>query len=257
MDAPFLLPSISLNFYLAKHTRSKKISALAIPTLSDSPALRKAYGPKWDNCAAKDNINPSNGKQKAPTPRPPPWGRERSSGVNIGAVWRCPGLQQGQRRGGGGGAPGVYPGGGGGLPWLAARPPPPGGQLGAPESPAGRACALPGGLQAAANLGAMAPSPLRRSRCAPGAAHRCATSRGFPLLTAPPNHGKLIMVRRGGHHCPHYREKSSDPQEQSAALFFCPCCRKAASKRGRPAPEAHPAPGTPSRPRSLAAGRGR
>ena len=65
------------------------------------------------------------------------------------------------------------------------------------------------------------------------------------------------MVRRGGHHCPHYRKKSSEPRERSAALFFCPCCRKAASKRGRPAPEAHPAPGTPSRPRLLAAGRGR
>lgn len=39
--------------------------------------------------------------------------------------------------------------------------------------------------------------------------------------------------------------------------FLYPCCREATSKRGRPAPEAHPAPGTPSRPRSLAAGRGR
>ena len=67
----FFLPYISLNFYLAKYTRSKKISALAIPTLSDSPALRKAYGPKWDNCAAKDNINPSNGKQKPPPPARP------------------------------------------------------------------------------------------------------------------------------------------------------------------------------------------
>lgn len=80
--------------------------------------------------------------------------------------------------------------------------------------------ALPGGLRAAANLGAVAPSPPRRARCAHGAAHRCATSRGFSLLTAPPNYGKLIVGRRGGHHCPHYREKSSEPRERSAALFF-------------------------------------
>ena len=41
-----------------------------------------------------------------------------------------------------------------------------------------------------------------------------------PPLTAPPNYGKLIVGRRGGHHCPHYREKSSEPRERNAALFF-------------------------------------
>lgn len=133
------------------------------------------------------------------------------------------------------------------MPWLAARATPPGGQPGALESLLVGPAALPGGLRAAANLGAVAPSPPRRARCAHGAAHRCATSRGFSLLTAPPNYGKLIVGRRGGHHCPHYREKSSEPRERSAALFFTPAVGKlrprggALRRRRTPPPEPPPA----------------
>lgn len=129
----FCTPLNFAKFLFSEIHPVKKNKALATPTLSDSPALRKAYGPKWDKYASKDNINPSLGKQKAPTPRPPPWGRERASGVNIGAVWRCPGLQQGQRR------PEASPARRKAF-WSGRRP-----SLAA--------------LQAAANLGAVAPSP--------------------------------------------------------------------------------------------------
>lgn len=67
----FCTPLHFAKFLFSEIHPVKKISALAIPTLSDSPALRKAYGPKWDNCAAKDNIIPSNGKQKPPPPARP------------------------------------------------------------------------------------------------------------------------------------------------------------------------------------------
>lgn len=174
------LPLISLNFYLAKLHRPKKISALATPTLPDSPALRKAYGPRWENCPAKDNINPSRGKQEPPPPRPAPVGAgRRGSGVNTGAR----------------------------------------GQPGAAESLLVGPAALPGGLRAAANLGAVAPSPPRRARCAHGAAHRCATPRDFSLLTTRPNYGKLFLWRRGGHFV-RTIEKMAALAFAIAAIFF-------------------------------------
>lgn len=201
----FCTPLNFAKFLFSEIHPVKKNKALATPTLSDSPALRKAYGQKWDNCASKDNINPSCGKQKAPTPRPPPWGRERPSGVNIAA--RRP-----ARRGG-------KPFGRAcGPPWRPCRPPP--------------------------TWGPWAPSPPRRTRCARGAAHRCATSRGFPLLTAPPNYGKLIVARRGGHHCPHYRKRAAI-RESGALLFSLPLLPGSYVQEGAPCAGGAPRPRNP------------
>lgn len=130
------------------------------------------------------------------------------------------------------------------MPLLQARATPPGGQPGATESLLVGPAALPGGLRAAANLGAVAPSPPRRARCALGAAHRCATSRGFSLLTAPPNYGKLIMGRRVGI-IVRTIEKRAANRESGALLFSLPLLSGSYVQEGAPCAGGAPRPRNP------------
>lgn len=111
----------------------------------------------------------------------------------------------------------------------------------------GGPAALPGGLRAAANLGAAGPPAPHAARGVLAVLRTAALPlAAFPLLTAPPNYGKLIVGRRGGHHCPHYRKRAAI-RESGALLFSFPCCREATPRGGAlrrrrtPPPEPPPA----------------
>lgn len=138
--------------------------------------------------------------------------------MSIGAVWRCPGLQQGQRR------PGASPARRKAF-WSGLRP-----SLAA--------------LQAAANLGAVAPSPpTPRAVCSRCCAPLRYLSR-LSLLTTPPNRGKLIVRRRVGI-IVRTIEKRAANRESGALLFSLPLLSGSYVQEGAPCAGGAPRPRNP------------
>lgn len=155
---------------------------------------------------------------ESPHPPPAPVGAGARLWVSIGAVWRCPGLQQGQRR------PEASPARRKAF-WSGRRP-----SLAA--------------LQAAANLGAVGPQPPHAARGVLPVLRTAALPLAAPPLTTPPNRGKLIVRRRVGI-IVRTIEKRAANRESGALLFSLPLLSGSYVQEGAPCAGGAPRPRNP------------